>query len=81
MIPYRPFLLVILHFVRKVEACLFKWLIRYSAGESAAKPEAVFLDFYGAQESIPRNRFLQPLLPGRFQALIDCSKFQNGSGK
>jgi hypothetical protein len=26
--------------------------------------EPVFLNVYGAQESIPKNEFLQPMLPG-----------------
>ncbi len=30
----------------------------------AYSPEPVFLNFYGAQESILRNRFRQPMNPG-----------------
>ncbi len=46
-------------------------------------PEPVFLNVYGAQESIPRNEFRQPMyslagrydnsIPPRFLAPIDCS--------
>jgi hypothetical protein len=45
--------------------------------------EPVFLNVYGAQESIPRNEFRQPMYPGglydipirtRFLAPIDCLK-------
>ncbi len=50
--------------------------------------EAVFLNFYGAQESIPRNQFRQPMHyaawhrrgiyinpnPALFLAPVDCSK-------
>ncbi len=44
-------------------------------------PEPVFLNAYGAQESIPRNEFRQPMflagrynkpIPPRFLAPIDC---------
>jgi hypothetical protein len=47
-------------------------------------PEPVFLNVYGAQESIPRNEFRQPIssltgrydnpIPTRFLAPIDCLK-------
>jgi hypothetical protein len=46
-------------------------------------PEAVFLNFNGAQKSIPRNRFRQPMYPGGplrepysylVPSPIDCSK-------
>jgi hypothetical protein len=35
--------------------------------------EVEFLNFHGAQESITRNRFRQPI-PTRFLSPIDCSK-------
>ncbi len=48
------------------------------------RPETVFLNFYGALESIPRNRFCllaggggpvrQPYIPTRFLAPVECSK-------
>ncbi len=48
------------------------------------KPSPVFLNVYGAQESIPRNEFRQPMyslagrydnpIPTRFRAPIDCLK-------
>jgi hypothetical protein len=49
-------------------------------GEVISEP--VFLNVYGAQESIPRNEFRQPIVPGRynnpipprFLAPIDCLK-------
>ncbi len=31
---------------------------------SSLPPEPVFLNVYGAQESIPRNEFRQPMFPG-----------------
>jgi hypothetical protein len=47
------------------------------------EPEPVFLNVYGAQESIPRNEFRQPCslegrydnpIPTRFLVPIDCLK-------
>ncbi len=35
---------------------------RFSAREKAAEP--VFLNVYGAPESIPKNEFRQPMQPG-----------------
>ncbi len=45
--------------------------------------ESEFLNFYGAQESIPRDQFRQSrydnAIPTRFLARIDCLKFQHCS--
>ncbi len=61
--------------VRKVEAFLLSSeaqtlseAIRHEREISTAEP--VFLNVYGAQESIPRNEFRQPMEP-RFLAPID----------
>jgi hypothetical protein len=52
-------------------------------GKEKAEPEAVFLNFYEAKESIPRNLFRQAMCPGgplrqpfptQFLDPIDCSK-------
>jgi hypothetical protein len=62
--------------------------MREEGGAAGSLPmstaEPVFLNVYGAQESIPRNEFRQPMyslvgrydnpIPPRFLAPIDCLK-------